>query len=225
MAVDTASYRVEFRPRIFAWYSGWAHFALTNLLLGGSVAWLLSRLSAVQPWEWVVVPVAFLYANLVEYVAHRFPLHRPVPGLRYVYKAHAIAHHRFFTGESDASMACDSDRDFFVILFGPQSQLILIVGLGWPVGLFLGWLLSANAAYLGLATALGYFLMYEWLHLSYHLPPTHPIARLPGLRTLRRHHLRHHELRLMSRWNFNITFPLVDVLLRTRYRDGAGGQS
>jgi hypothetical protein len=29
----------------------------------------------------------------------------------------------------------------------------------------------------------------------------------------------------MSRWNFNITFPLVDVLLRTRYRDGAGGQS
>ena len=43
------------------------------------------------------------------------------------------------------------------------------------------------------------------------------------MQTLRRHHTRHHDLALMGRWNFNITFPIADWLFGTYYRDDAPG--
>ena len=64
-------------------------------------------------------------------------------------------------------------------------------------------------------TALAYFLNYEVLHLLYHLPDAHPLARLPLLPTLRRLHHTHHDPELMTRRNFNITYPLGDWVFRT----------
>jgi len=52
--------------------------------------------------------------------------------------------------------------------------------------------------------------IYEWLHLSYHLPPESWIGRRALIRILKRHHAIHHEPRLMQRWNFNVTLPLWD---------------
>jgi sterol desaturase/sphingolipid hydroxylase (fatty acid hydroxylase superfamily) len=217
MAVDTAAYRAEFRQKIWPTYSGRAHFTFTNLVLGALVVALLARLRHVQPLEWLAVPLSFLFANLIEYVAHRYPLHRPYPLGKYIYKAHGIQHHRFFTGDTDANMACDSNRDFFVILFGPVSQSILIGGVGLPAGLLVWGLTTLNVGLLFTATAVGYFLLYEWLHLIYHLPSTNLLTRLPGMRALRQHHLRHHELRLMTKFNFNITFPIFDAVLGTTW--------
>jgi hypothetical protein len=197
-------------------YSGLAHFALSNLLLGGVTALALSGLRDLRPAELLAVPVAFLAANLVEYLAHRYPLHHPRP-LFYAYRNHTLGHHRFFTAEREEFMVCNSSRDFFVILFGPVSLSLLIVGIGAPLAL-LAWAVAGhNAGLLFFATAVGYFLLYEWLHLVYHLPVG---ARLPGVRALRRHHLAHHDLRLMTHWNFNITFPLFDALLGTTWRPG-----
>ena len=219
MGVDTSTYRRDFRPRIPSWYRGWAHFTLTNLLLGGVTAALVGRVHAPQPAQGLTVPAAFLVANLVEYLAHRYPLHRPMALLRYIYKAHAVQHHRFFTGDSAANMTTPEPRDFAVVLFGPLSQAAFLLGIGLPVCLALGALTSANCAYLFGATATAYFLTYEWLHLLYHLPASNPLTRLPGLARLQRHHLRHHELRLMSKWNFNITFPIFDRVFGTQWRE------
>jgi sterol desaturase/sphingolipid hydroxylase (fatty acid hydroxylase superfamily) len=217
MAVDTAAYRVEFRTRIWPWYSGTVHFAFSNILLGGITFALLSGLRGVRPAEWLAIPVAFLFANVIEYVAHRYPLHRPMPGGRRSYTAHAIQHHRFFTSEVEASMVCESNRDYFVILFGPLSQSILLGGVGLPAALLVAAATSRNVALLFSAVSVAYFLLYEWLHLIYHLPLTHPLARFPGVRRLRHHHLIHHDLKLMSRYNFNITFPIIDALVGTTY--------
>src|SRR4051812_48162736 len=137
MAVDTAAYRSEFRPRIPRWYRGWPHFAVTNVLLGGLSAFLVSRTHDVRAAEWLAIPFAFLVANFVEYTAHRNPLHRPMGALKYIYKAHAVQHHRFFTGDSAPNMTCDSARDFAVILFGPVSQASFLAGLGLPLSLLL----------------------------------------------------------------------------------------
>ena len=38
------------------------------------------------------------------------------------------------------------------------------------------------------------------------------------VRVLRRHHQAHHDLGLMQRWNFNITFPICDAVFGTLYR-------
>jgi sterol desaturase/sphingolipid hydroxylase (fatty acid hydroxylase superfamily) len=74
-----------------------------------------------------------------------------------------------------------------------------------------------NAALLAVATSLFFFLLYEWLHLSYHLPPATFIGRNPLIALLRALHQRHHDPRLMRRWNFNVTVPLFDWLHRTRW--------
>jgi sterol desaturase/sphingolipid hydroxylase (fatty acid hydroxylase superfamily) len=49
------------------------------------------------------------------------------------------------------------------------------------------------------------------------LPEDHPIARLGFIAKLREHHRRHHEPRLMKRWNFNVTVPVFDWLHGTTW--------
>ena len=66
---------------------------------------------------------------------------------------------------------------------------------------------------------MGYVVSYEWLHFSYHLPETHWLSRTRALSRLRRHHTLHHDLALMGKWNFNITFPICDAVLGTRYQE------
>jgi hypothetical protein len=163
-------------------------------------------------------------SNAVEYFAHRYPLHRPMGPLRYIHRAHAIQHHRFFTGDSPAHMTTPDAHDFAVVLFGPASQLGLLGGIGLPFSLLLAHFAGRDAALLFGATSTAYFLLYEWLHLAYHLPASNPLTRLPGMARLQRHHLKHHELRLMSKWNFNITFPLFDALCGTTWREGRSSE-
>jgi len=76
---------------------------------------------------------------------------------------------------------------------------------------------SENVAWLAVATGIAYFLNYEWLHFAYHCDPQSRIGRIPGVRTLRNLHLHHHNPRLMTHYNFNITYPIGDWLFRTLY--------
>ena len=73
-----------------------------------------------------------------------------------------------------------------------------------------------------LIAAVAYFLMYETLHALYHLPgPTLDRLALGRLRLFRRmqaHHAHHHVLGRMAHVNFNVTFPLMDVVLGTNER-------
>jgi sterol desaturase/sphingolipid hydroxylase (fatty acid hydroxylase superfamily) len=77
---------------------------------------------------------------------------------------------------------------------------------------------SPNTARLFAATAVGYYLLYEWLHISYHVSPGSFVGRLAIVRALRKLHTAHHDLTLMGKYNFNITFPIGDWLFGTRHR-------
>ena len=90
----------------------------------------LLQLRDVQALEWLAVPLAFAYANLAEYFGHRFPMHRPFPGLGPVYKRHAGQHHRFFT---DEAMLVESRRDFRALLFPPMLVIFFFGLFGVPV--------------------------------------------------------------------------------------------
>ena len=87
-----------------------------------------------------------------------------------------------------------------------------------PVSLEDKFLVSHNAGWLFAAVCVGYFLLYEWLHFTYHLSADGPIGRLPFIAALRRHHRAHHDPKLMGDWNFNITFPIADWVMGTIYR-------
>ncbi len=63
--------------------------------------------------------------------------------------------------------------------------------------------------------AISYYLAYEWLHLSYHLPADSLIGRTWLVRRLRRLHTVHHDVSRMAQCNFNITFPICDRVYGT----------
>ena len=203
-------YRAEEIPRRY-WGAG--HLAFVILFSLGGIAIAISQLANVSAWAWLTVPVTFLYANLVEYLGHRFAMHRKLPGLGLIYRRHAGQHHRFFT---DQHMELDSAHDFRAVLFPPLLVIFFFGLFAFPVGMVIAMSGSANVAWLFVATALAYYLNYELLHLTYHLPRESRLARLPGLARLKRLHQRHHNPKLMARFNFNITYPIFDRLFRTR---------
>jgi hypothetical protein len=210
---SVAEFRQYFRSeRIPRGYSGTIHLALT---VGASlvvVVYCLFQVKDVRPVEWLTLPITFLYANVTEYVAHRGPMHHRYPGLGMVFKDHTLEHHRYFTNEW---MELEGMRDLAAILF-PPVNLALFVGVsGVLVAFLLGTWISANVGYLFLAVALGYYANYELFHLAYHMPEKSRVGRLPFMETLRLHHTRHHDPQLMSKFCFNITYPICDLIFGT----------
>lgn len=204
-----AAYR---RDEVGAGYSGWAHLALTSCTSLATIALAASRVHDVRPAEWLALPATFLVCNLGEYLGHRGPMHHPRRGLGLLYERHTRQHHRFFTHDE---MACATPRDFKIMLFPPVMIAFFLGGLALPIGLCLYLVAGANVAWLYVATLMSYFLSYEWLHFAYHAREDSLLARLPLLSILRRHHALHHDPRLMGRYNFNITFPIMDRLFGT----------
>lgn len=209
-----AEYRARYRhEQIGPRYSGKAHlaFAVAFSLVGISVCALL--LDDVRPLEWLTVPLAFLYANLVEYSGHRWVMHRKVRGLGLIYERHAGQHHRFFT---DRHMELEGWRDLQAVLFPAVLMVFYFGAFALPLGLLLAWLTTVNVALLFVLVALAYYLNYELLHLAYHLPEGSAVLQMPFIPRLRRLHHRHHDPRLMATRNFNITYPIGDWLFGTR---------
>ena len=193
-------------------YRGGRHLFFTFGLGSAALVACLAQLEQVQPLEWLAVPLTALYANLAEYFGHRGPMHHRRRGLGLVFERHTRQHHRFFTADA---MPVDTLQDLRAVLFPPVLMTFFLAAFALPVAWLLAVLLSANVAWLFGATSLAYFLNYEFLHLAYHLPPRYAVARWPLVGRLKRLHERHHDPRLMTRYNFNISYPLGDWLFRT----------
>lgn len=195
-----------------AGYRGALH-ALFTFGFGGAVflacAWQVRN---VAPLEWLAIPVAFLYANLAEYLGHRFPMHHPWPGLGLIYRRHAGQHHRFYTHEA---MELEERRDFRATLFPPLLVIFFFGGFGIPMWIVLDRLATANVAWLAVATSVAYYLNYELLHFAYHARQDSWLGRNAVVRKLRALHQAHHDQRRMTRCNFNITYPICDKLFGT----------
>jgi len=217
MAVNASveQFREQFRSEeIGRNYRGRLHLAFTSIVSLLVVVLCAISLDQVKPLEWLTVPAVILYANLVEYFGHRYPMHHPVKGLKVLFFRHTRQHHRFFT---DQEMTFADSRDYKAVLFPPEMIVFFLGGFGLPMWLVLYYTASPNIAWLALAMALAYFLNYEWLHFAYHCDPQSRIGRIPGLQILRNLHLHHHDPRLMTHYNFNITYPIGDWIFRTRF--------
>lgn len=190
--------RAAARAEIGPLYSGLLHFAFTNLVGLGVIAYAAWQVREPR-WSLLTVPVTFLYANAVEYFLHKGPMHHRAPLLRMLHARHTVLHHSVFTHDA---MKVESARDFKLVLF-PAWLVVFFFGLfAVPAGLALRLILGANVAALFVITAMAYFLLYEWFHLAAHLG-------------FGRHHAAHHDPRAMTAHNFNITFPICDKLFGT----------
>ncbi len=207
--------RSEFREhRIPPRYSGRLHLATTvsvSIVVAVASAVMLNDVSLL---EWLTIPLTFLYANLSEYLGHRGPMHRKTRFLAAVFERHTIQHHAFFTDEAPCF---DSTRDYKAVLFPPVLLFFFIGCFAVPVGALLYYVVSPNVCFLFVMTAVLYFLNYEVLHFAYHTSPESWLGRLPLIRELRKHHIIHHNKKLMTRCNFNITYPICDRMFGTYY--------
>lgn len=213
--LETQKFREDFRlHHIPKYYSGLVHLAFTSITLVGLCLFCLSLLSQVTWQEWLMIPLMLVNGNLFVFVVHKYLLHRPQPGLKFVYKVHSLHHHHFFT---DELIVYDSWRDFYILLFPPY----VVIAVGFVMGPFFGTLVgllwTKNA---GVLICLGhylYFILYEVFHFVSHLPQDHWIMKCKPFAYMREHHRLHHRLKLMAHYNFNIVYPLADKLFGTHY--------
>lgn len=214
---DVAAFRERHRAHhIGPRYNGWLHLATTSLGSLAAIAVAVWQVRQPSALELLAVPLFFLIANLGEYFGHRGPMHHHTRRLAILFERHAQQHHRYYRHDA---MASTTHHDFQMVLFPPVMLVFFLGALATPIGVVVGFVFGANLGWLFAATAVGYFLLYEWLHWSYHQPMNSWIGRRFLVQRLRRHHTIHHDVQRMTRVNFNITFPLADRIFGTHARE------
>lgn len=208
-----SGFRADYRQQFISeHYNGHLHLLFTSSLSLLVIALCINALRTPTGPEWLTVPVTFVYANFAEWAGHRFVMHRPVNGLRLIYKRHSLQHHRFFTHQH---MPVDGPQDFKAVLFPPLLVTFFLVAFFLPLATAAYALFGSNVALLMTATGMAYFLNYELLHFAYHMPAGHWVHKLPYFEKLKALHTAHHNLELMSHHNFNITYPIADWVMGT----------
>jgi hypothetical protein len=214
----TEQRREKVRQRALAdipwWYSPYGHLAATTgigiVVLVASVSSLL-RLPELRWTDLLVVPSVVLAANFFEWRVHKGVLHRRFWPFEVIYDKHTPMHHMIYV-EDD--MALRHVHEFRLVLI-PAAGVLGIVLAAAPAALLLAHFWSSAAGWLFLLTASLFMVTYEVLHLCYHAPKESWIGRRRLIQVLRAHHARHHDPRLMQRYNFNVTLPLFDWIMGT----------
>jgi hypothetical protein len=196
------------------WYSPHAHLAATTgiglVVLVASIVALTTRV-ALAWTDLLVIPAVILLANFFEWRVHKVVLHRRWWPFEVIYDRHTPMHHMIYVEED---MAIRNLKEFRLVLI-PAMGVLGIVITAAPIAIGLAHVWSGGAGWLFLLTASLFMVSYEVLHLCYHAPADSFIGRRHIIRVLRTHHARHHDPRLMQRYNFNVTVPLFDWLMGT----------
>jgi hypothetical protein len=159
----------------------------------------------------LVIPGVILFANYYEWRVHKHVLHRRFWPFEIVYDKHTPMHHMVYVEED---MALRDVRELRLILI-PAAGVLGIVLAAAPVAIGIAHFWSSAAGWLFLLTTSLFMVSYELLHLCYHAPEDSFVGRRWIIRVLRAHHARHHDPRLMQRYNFNVTVPLFDWIMGT----------
>jgi hypothetical protein len=196
------------------WYVPWGHLAATTgigfaVLVVSTVQ--LVRLGTTHITDWLVVPAVVVLANYYEWRVHKDVLHRRRWPMQVIYDKHTPMHHMIYIEED---MALRSTKEFRLVLIPAAGVLGIVLG-ATPIAIAISKLWSGPAGWLFLLTTGLYMVCYEVLHLCYHAPEDSFIGRRRFIRVMRAHHARHHDPRLMQKWNFNVTVPLFDWIMGT----------
>ncbi len=159
------------------------------------------------------------YASLLEYLLHRYVMHRSISFFQYPFVAHALTHHRIFKADQSYHLTRETDRETIPMAWWNGPVLVAISAI--PPTLIS--LTFDNWTILGIAvTAVAfYYCTYEYIHWCMHLPlPRRRLIEQAWLTgrifyRLNGHHILHH--RYMNQ-NFNVVWPLWDWVFGTLLR-------
>ncbi|WP_170308308.1 fatty acid hydroxylase family protein [Parashewanella tropica] len=213
------AFRQNYRANMSAHYHPHFHFFFVFSVGFVVILYSVLQLKQISVLEWLTVPITLVCVNFAEYAAHRWLGHRRTKIGGFFYQRHTGDHHHFF---DESTMNWETLKDWRVVLFPAYLIIAFILGVALPVGSVLYFWFSSNVAYLVVCSAIFGYLLYEALHLSFHVPDDTYLKKIPFWWRLKRLHVLHHEHKLMVKKNFNITYPLFDWLLSTLYFDNKG---
>lgn len=217
---EDRAFREEVLAKIPASYSPAFHLVFPSVIGIALAAFGIWLVHAPTWLELLIVPFLYVVSNATEWRMHKHVLHQRTRvldriGMSILYERHTPIHHRLFRADD---MSIRSSREFAMVLIPPYGILLVALAVA-PIAALLFFLGHPNLGGLFLATTMLYTVSYEWLHLSYHLPPETFVGRMWLVRVLKRHHATHHDPHLMQKWNFNVTVPLWDLVRGTVYRE------
>lgn len=151
-----------------------------------------------------------VYASILEWLLHRYVMHRPVGSFRYPFETHAMVHHRTFKADHTYHLIHEKDREIIPMAWWNGPVLILIASIPAAiVSFFMGSWIPFLAS---IASVGAYYCAYEYIHWCMHIPKRRVVERSGIFFRLNGHHLLHH--RYMTK-NFNVVCPLADLLFGT----------
>jgi hypothetical protein len=68
-------YRDNYRERVAGWYNGWLHILLIYIIGFTALYVYIANLHNVRWWEYLAIPVVFMFANFFEWAVHRYAMH------------------------------------------------------------------------------------------------------------------------------------------------------
>jgi len=217
LKLDNSVFRNRIRSeRIPKYYVGYLHVLFNASLLIGSIIFHADKVKEPEPLHFLPFLIIIFLGNLAVFFIHKYPLHGRFKWNSYAYANHTKTHHVFYTEEN---VTWKNTRDWFTMFFPSEIVLAFII-LYHPIFYYLlRPIIGGNATHIFLIASSTYFILYEIVHFTSHLPSKNPILRIPLLRLMRRHHQIHHCPKLMGQYNFCIVFPLIDHLLGTYVDD------
>jgi len=201
--------RALFRER----YSSVVFNSFVNVILVACILFTSLALAGFNiTWDagaYMLLVVAFIYAEAASYLAHRYQQHRKVRFPKSPFKMHTYWHHGMFSLEH---MHVGSFNDMNMVVL-PFFVHAFILGLTYlPVALFIDHYFQSDFGWVFLFGAAVQLTWYEFIHTLAHL------EKPPVFKQLTQHHRNHHDRRLMSDCNFGIGTTLFDRLLGTYYK-------
>ena len=157
--------------------------------------------------------VAVVFASVVEWLFHKYVLHRPVfKFLKFAFVSHALVHHKQFRHDDTYHLSRQEYSNN--IGFAWWHGIVLIVLGAIPFGavaIAIGkpWLMLVP-----IPIFYAYVMAFEFFHTLMHVPNNRWIERRAFFIYLKEHHRLHHH---RYGKNLNVVLPLADVLLGTRY--------
>ena len=175
---------------------------------------LALQITQFQYYFLLLLPVYFLICNLLEYLLHRYPMHNKTKGMEFLFE-HVTVHHSFF---NEDFYYYEQPRDYMAV-FLPILYFSFISFIFFIVALLIYFVSDLDNALFFCVIGFAYYLMYETLHFTYHAKSGSLIKKLPFVEQSAKLHLLHHRANLMSKYNFNITFPIFDKVFNTLYKE------
>jgi hypothetical protein len=204
------NYKATLLPK---YYHGLGHYLFTFVVALTIIILIFYQIRDLKSFELVAFPLAFLLANIVEYLAHRYLLHRKSPFTKMAYTEHTLRHHFYFTHDH---IIIRNHQDLHRVLF-PWFGILFFVGMiGLPTAFIMSIIAGKNFGLILWASEIFYFLTYETIHMICHFDDKHWIFKSSLMREIKEHHRIHHNLELMGDKNFGIVGGLFDRVFKTK---------